>query len=261
VKSFVKRGVIPLLPVVLLLGLTSAGLANAFQADDEEGPDLGPQPADYGGDLTSYLVGAAEYRAAAKVAATTVDGESALTFAAAGCTEGSPITISFVPRLLAGDEAAANDTLADDDPAKLVQEPVVAVEEAEALAEGSTYDLTVPANLPLGFTRIRVDCLGADGEELTSDTVIDLVDPVVFAEEQASAEEPVELATTIEGKPAAVPTAPTGDGAAAADDGTTDEAEELPATGAETSLLIVIGAAAVAGGAMLFHFGRRFRRA
>lgn len=204
--GFIKRRVVPLLPVVLLVALTSVGLANALQSEGDEGPDLGPQPADYDGDVTSYLVGAAEYRAAPNVPITTDEnGETVLEFAVTGCAEGSPITIELVPRMLPEDEAAANEALAEDDPAKVAQEPVPLVEEDEALADGSTYELTLPANVPLGFTRIRTTCVDADGNELISDTVIDLVDPVEFEAAQADAEEPEELSTTIDGKPAAAP--------------------------------------------------------
>jgi LPXTG-motif cell wall-anchored protein len=259
VKGFVKRRIVPVLPVLLLVGLTSAGLANAFQADGEEGPDLGPQPADYGGDVTSYLVGAAEYRAAAKVAASG-DSPTVLQFTVTGCAEGAPVAIAAVPRVLAGDELAANDALADDDATKLAQEAVVLVDEAEALADGSAYELTMPSNLPLGFARLRVSCQDASGAELTSDTVIDIVDPVAFEAAQAEADEPLELATAIDGKAVAAPTAPPADDTAGTDAGAVEE-EELPSTGVETTLLLVIGASVLAAGVMIATFSRRLRRA
>jgi hypothetical protein len=218
VTGFLKRRVVPFLPIVLLLALTSVGLANALQSEEEEGPDLGPQLADYNDDVTSYLVGAAEYRAAPNVPISTdEDGDTVLEFAVTGCAEGSPITIELVPRLLPEAEAEANEALADDDPAKVAQEPVPVVEEAEALADGSAYEITIPKNFPLGFTRIRTTCVDADGNELISDTVIDLVLKADFDAAQEGAEEPEELSTTIEGKPVTAPVEPAADATEEAD--------------------------------------------
>jgi hypothetical protein len=208
VTGFLKRRVVPFLPIVLLLALTSVGLANALQSEEEEGPDLGPQLADYNDDVTGYLVGAAEYRTAPDVAVST-DGEpTVVQFTVTGCAEGSSIKISFVPRILPAEEAAANAALADDDPTKLAQEPIVLVEEAEALADGSAYELTMPQNVPLGFARLRVECVDADGNEVTSDTVLNIVEQEAFEAEQADAEEPEELVTEITAKPAVAPPAP-----------------------------------------------------
>lgn len=204
-KSYVAK-VLQFFPVLLLLGLVGFGVANALQQDAET-PDRGPQPQDFldeagEPDITGYLIGNALYAAAPNL-----DVAEPFEFRVFGCTEGSPITISFVPRVLVGDEGDANDALADDDETKLIQEPLVVVDEAEALADGSAYEIELPDNVPLGFARLRVNCAGEAGAEIEWDTVIDLVDIEEFNAAQENLdedEEPDELSTTIDSAP--VPT-------------------------------------------------------
>jgi hypothetical protein len=191
-----KRRLLAVLPVILLVSVTGFGIANALQSD-APAEDRGPQPGDFlddegNPDIAGYLVAGSLFQTAPAVAT-----DDDITFRVFDCAEGSPITISIVPRLLPEDVAAANAALADDDPAKLAQEPVIVVEEDEALASGSEYEFTVPAEVPLGFARIRVLCTGPEGE-LEADTIINIVEPEEFEAEQADAEEPREIVTTVD---------------------------------------------------------------
>lgn len=197
IQTLQKR-VVPILPIALLMALVTVGIVTTIGASAQ---DNGPQPADFvdadgNQDLVGYLTADAAYELAPAVPA----GEP-MQFRVLGCTEGEPLTISVVPRVLSESAAAANDALAEDDPEKLATEPVVVLEEAAALADGSSYEITIPDNVPKGFARIRVLCTGADGNELEWDTIIDLVDRAEFeaAQEALSEdEEPEELVTTVD---------------------------------------------------------------
>ncbi len=196
-RQITKRA-LPLLPVLFLVLLTAIGLANALQSDDEE-VDFGPQATDFRGDdgevdIAGYLIAVGAYDVAPPVP---VDEE--VEFRVFGCAEGEPITISIVPRGLLASEQEANDALAADDTARLLEEPVVLVEEDAALAEPATYVVTVPEQTPNGFARLRVECTGADGEPLETDTVIDVVVRADFEAAQADADEPEEIVTILDG--------------------------------------------------------------
>lgn len=195
-----RNRAIQALPIILLLALTTVGLANALQDDDVE-VDLGPQPGDFLDadgevDIAGYLIAAAAFDSAPAIPA----GE-ALELRVFGCVEGDPILIEFVPRGLLADEQAANDELADDDEGRFLEENVTLVEDV-ALAEPATYEVTAPDGAPVGFARFRVTCTGAEGEQVT-DTTVNLVERDAFEAEQEDAEEPAELVTIIDnGAPA-----------------------------------------------------------
>lgn len=193
------RSGVTLLPVLLLVALAATGIASAIQSDDaEETIDLGPQPGDFldaagETDIAGYVVGAAVFREAPAVPI-----EEELELRVFGCTEGSPVTVALVPRVLNAPELEAQDALDDD--AKLLTEPLGLVDEAEALADGSSYTVELPATTPLGFARFRVACEGADGDLLT-DAVVNAVVRADFEAAQenlADDEEPTELVTTVD---------------------------------------------------------------
>lgn len=159
-------------PVLILAALAVSGIAGAFQADDEEAVDLGPQIADYTNadgesDVAGYLIADAAFNAAPPV----LLGET-LEVRVFGCTEGAPVLVELIPRVLNEAEAAAQADLADDE--KLLEDFEIVIDEAEALADGSSYEVTVPETTPLGFTRLRVTCEGAEGE-LVTDTVLNVI--------------------------------------------------------------------------------------
>ena len=166
------RRVGAVVPVLILAALAVSGIAAAFQSDDDEAIDYGPQIADFTdadgvSDVAGYLIADAAFNAAPPVL-----GGGPLEVRVFGCAEGSPITIELIPRVLNEDEAAAQADLGDDE--KLLEEPELVVDEAEALADGSAYEIEVPETTPLGFTRLRVTCEGADGE-LVTDTVLNVI--------------------------------------------------------------------------------------
>lgn len=200
--KILRHRILPILPIALLVALVSVGIVSTLGASAE---DPGPQPADFNfddgsPDLVGYLLADAAYNTAPNVPI-----NEALDFRALGCTEGSAISVSVVPRVLHEEgEADANDALDDDDPDKLATEPILLVEEGAALAEGSSYEITIPENVPLGFARVRVACTDADGNEVEWDTIVDIVDRAEFEAAQENLgedEEPAELVTTIDSDP------------------------------------------------------------
>lgn len=191
------RRVAPVVPLLLLIGLATGGIASALQADSEE-PDFGPLIEDYTSngttDIAGYLAADARY-----AQAPAVPFDETIELRVFGCSEGDPITIEVVPRVLRSDEEAAQGSLADDQ--KLLTEPEVLVEQGEALAEPGTYELTIPATTPQGFTRLRVTCTAAEGEPGVWDTVLQVVDGEEFAAAQEALDEAEreELVTTLDG--------------------------------------------------------------
>lgn len=172
-----RKGFVPFLPLLLLLAIATAGIANAL--DDEEFGvpfDRGPQPGDFvdesgEADITGYLIGGANFAAAPHIYI-----DEPFDFRVFTCDEGSPTAISIIPRVLTADEQEYNDNLAEADQANAFLTEVTEIWAGDALAGGSAYQIEIPRETPLTFSRLHVAC-EADGEAVETETYVDLIRP------------------------------------------------------------------------------------
>lgn len=172
-----RKGFVPFLPLLLLLAIATGGIANALQDEEYEVPfDRGPQPGDFKDDagetdITGYLIGGANFASAPYVYI-----DEPFDFRVFSCDEGSPMAISVIPRVLTADEVEYNENLAEEDLSNAFLTEVTEVWAGDALADGSAYQIEIPRETPLSFSRLHVAC-EADGEELETQTYVDLIRP------------------------------------------------------------------------------------
>lgn len=172
-----RKGFVPFLPLLLLLAIASGGIANALQDEEYDVPfDRGPQPGDYrddagDADITGYLIGGANFASAPYVYI-----DERFDFRIFTCDEGSATAISVIPRALTADEQGYNDGLAEEDQANAFLTEVTEVWAGDALASGSAYQIELPRETPLSFSRLHIAC-EADGEAIETETYVDLIRP------------------------------------------------------------------------------------
>ncbi len=196
--SSFRKGFVPLLPVLLLIALATGGIANALQDEEYDVPfDRGPQPGDFQdeageADITGYLIGTSNFASAPYVYI-----DEVFDFRIFSCVEGDPLAISIIPRQLTADEAAYNEDLAEEDLDDAFLTETTLLWEGDALASGSAYPVEIPRETPLTFSRIHVACTDDAGDEIETETYVDLIRPEwceddvrlsVFGDEDADVE-------------------------------------------------------------------------
>lgn len=172
-----RKGFVPFLPLLLLLAIATGGIANALQDEEYDVPfDRGPQPGDFRDDagetdITGYLIGGANFASAPYVYV-----DEPFDFRVYACDEGSATAISIIPRVLTADEQEYNDGLDEDAQANAFLTEVTELWAGDALASGSAYQIEIPRETPLSFSRLHVAC-EADGEAVETETYVDLIRP------------------------------------------------------------------------------------